>query len=216
MPKMWVSASYSQSLMGVIYMTNSSDPREVHYNYLTSTYEPPTTPILNSCPILNVSAGNIIWAMEQWYVFRLNITDTTNDLVNVFIAFTDNFTWLNFTFNLVTDVWNRTSGYSMGELNSTACGNSTSGDIYLFNFTVRIKFGIDEISDVDIYAECFDDDDLSDGWEIVEANYFQIAKRNQTEGDTSSLASRGFVLSGYLILLFVGMIGVGIVVYAKK
>jgi len=148
--------------IGLVYMTNGS------YNVKFASraiYRNVNVTITNM-----EGCGNWLFAEERHYDFLAYYTGIDFDILE--IAFSDGENWINASYSVVDDVFRLTSGSDFVRL---ADGGTSLVDTTLgVTFKLYITDKIFDAFDVDIYMRSNKTDGDSTGWELKEADYFNI------------------------------------------
>jgi len=118
-------------------------------------------------------------------------------LTDVSLMFTDGVAFTIASFDLVNDIWDLTSNGAYIMVNT----NSSEGNAFTAIWELYIGTGMFDALDVDLWLYCEDNSTASDGYEIVEADYFNIYNNGGMEeyeysGDGSGDDGGGFSVLG--------------------
>lgn len=144
---------------------------------VTETLETNIPPENYAVAITNMEGcGNWVFAGEStFYVFRARYWDGDGyaELDTCKMAFTDGVTWINASYDTSEEEWSLDSGSSA----ATIQAGSTSvidENLLQVTFPIRLSSGVLDCLDVDVYLWCNDTAGVSDGWDCLAEDYFNI------------------------------------------
>lgn len=146
-------------------------PEPAHAEWASVEGAPPS---VGRAQILNMDYGNWVLTNYKYYTFWANYTDLSGyaDITVAKIAFTDGITWVNASYNAVAETWTLDSGTGYAYLaDGTASG---SGSLLNVTFPIFLTNAIQNAFDVDLYLYVEDSESSSDGWNLTDADYFNI------------------------------------------
>jgi hypothetical protein len=131
-----------------------------------------------SVEIINMDVGNYVFSETKYYTFSARYWDSDgyDDLASMSIAFYDGVHWVNATYDGSTFTLDSGLDVASGE-NVVSVGGSSSvvdSKVLQVDFKLRFNRYIMDAYDVDIYVKCVDASGSIDGWELMQANYFNI------------------------------------------
>lgn len=176
--------SYTLTFEKSGYYTNTTTvdcPTEGTYTVdmsLAPTPPPPQLPVNYELKIEDMDEGNKLYAMHKFYHFTAKAYDNDEDINTIKIAFTDGVTWTNFSFSVPDKTFSRLTGYQIAELNISDCNYEIGGKWVNITFSIRIKYGVDDASNIELYQLSEDSLGNTSGWQTMQTDYASIVKPN--------------------------------------
>lgn len=155
-----------------------------------------TSPVNIALTISNMDDTNYVYSQARAYTFIAlwNDTDGVADLDFGSIAFSDGLNWLNITVDLQSMVVTIDNGSAL--MTVWGATNSTSGNQINVTISVTFDWDIDDELNVELYALVNDTAAATDGWDVMQTNYFNIESDLETT-DFGFPAAWGYPTTNY-------------------
>jgi len=139
-------------------------------------------PVLTSATISSLDDGDNVYAMK-YYSFLVTATDAegADDISCVYLRATNSSG--NVIFEVHATDLNSTASYSIHsnsteiDLDTASCSWAEDGNTGTVTFRIRAEWDIQQYEDLNLVAYVQDSEGYSDGWETLQANYFDVITR---------------------------------------